>query len=349
MNTWLEIVAPGLGVSVQDAGRPGHRAIGVPVSGALDPFFLAAANRLAGNPPATAGLEVLLAGPVLRATGRPIRIALAGDMGARLEPANAPPCPVPPWSSLTLHPGDLLRVGAPRGTGYLAVAGGLVGEASLGSLSSYPRAGLGWPLLQAGSLLPCHAAKTPDTPALQAPPLAHEDGPLRVMPGPQQAHFTAAALGTLQAAPYQVGRSSDRMGLRLDGAPLAHSALGADIVSDGVTPGALQVPADGQPILLLADCQTVGGYPKIATVIRADLPRLAHLRPGDNLRFVTADAGQAALARACLHRRLADWADRIRPRRALPDSATLLAANLAGNAVRGDEDPTLDTPESPQP
>lgn len=288
MNAWLEIVSPGLGVSVQDAGRSGHRAIGVPLSGALDPTGLAAANLLAGNEAGAAGLEVLLAGPVLRAVDAPLRIAL-------------------------------------------------------GSRASYPRAGLGPPPLQAGQRLPCLPAADCGLPDVQADPLLHPDGPIRVIPGPQAGHFTPSALATFLSEPYRIGQQRDRMGIRLDGPPLAHSELGADIVSDGVAPGAIQVPADGRPILLLADCQTVGGYPKIATVIRADLPRIAHLQAGDSLRFAAVDARQAAAARADLASRLQAWQASIRPRGGLTDSAALLAANLAGAAVRGDEDP-LQTP-----
>ncbi|TXG87752.1 MAG: allophanate hydrolase subunit 2 family protein, partial [Zoogloea sp.] len=157
--------------------------------------------------------------------------------------------------------------------------------------------------------------------------------------GPQDEHFTAAALEAFLSQPFRITRERDRMGMRLAGPLLAHSARGADIGSDGLTPGAIQVPADGQPILLLADCQTVGGYPKIATVIRADLPRLAHLQPGDEIRFRAVDADEAAAARAALARRLSDWLASARPAQAGgdPDTAVLLAANLAGAAVRGDD------------
>lgn len=130
------------------------------------------------------------------------------------------------------------------------------------------------------------------------------------------------------------------MGLRLAGPRLVHVPGGADIVSDGVTPGAIQVPADGQPIVLMADCQTVGGYPKIATVIRADLPRLAHLPPGAEIRFVAVDATHAAEARAAQARLLAGWRTTQRPavRHGDIPTGTLLAANLAGAALRGDEE-----------
>ena len=335
MNPQLRIESPGLGVSIQDRGRLGHRRIGVPRSGALDPLRLAAANGLAGNPADAAALEITLAGPLLQAVGGPIRVALGGPLDAVLEAADGTRCPVPAWSTATLHDGDRLRVGAPRGVGYLAVAGGLRTPPQLGSRATYARAGL-CPL---PDRLPCRAFDGDATldwigPAALDPP----DGPIRAMAGPQIDHFTAASLDAFTREPFRVTRERDRMGLRLDGPRLAHTAKGADIVSDGVTPGTVQVPADGRAIVLLADCQTVGGYPKLAVVIQADLPRLAHLQPGDALRFRFVDAAEAARARADQARRLGDWLARIRPRHAAPDTATLQAANLAGAAVRGDED-----------
>lgn len=331
----LQLESPGLGVSIQDRGRIGHRSIGVPVSGALDPLFLAAANALAGNPPETAGLEVLLAGPLLRAEGGPVRVALAGEMDARHIDAAGERRPVAAWSTVTLQAGDRLQVGSPRGVGYLAVAGGILTPHQLGSLATYARAGLG--LLPAS--LPC-TAFAGDTPEWIAPaPLLHPDGPIRVIVGPQIDHFDADAREAFAADTFTVTPERDRMGLRLAGPQLAHNARGADIVSDGVTPGTIQVPADGRAIVLLADCQTVGGYPKLAVVIRADLPRLAHLQPGDGLRFRFVDAAEAAAARADAAHRLAKWIAALRPRgTAGTDSAALLAANLAGAAVRGDED-----------
>ena len=344
MSARLAIRAPGLGVSIQDGGRHGHRHIGVPLSGALDPVFLAAANGLLGNPADSAGLEVLLAGPLLEALDAPVRIALAGAMGARHLGSAGTRRAMPAWSTLTLQPGEQLQVGSPRGVGYIAIEGGLLTPPLLGSRSTYARAGL----IHPATTLPCQTARGHGS-ERQNLALSHEDGPIRVIPGPQDEHFSAAALERFYTEAFQLTRQRDRMGLRLAGPRLEHSRLGADIVSDGATPGAIQVPADGQPILLLADCQTVGGYPKIATVIRADLPRLAHLQAGDEVRFRAVDADEAAAARAALARRLSDWLAGARPAQASgdPDTATLLAANLAGAAVRGD-DPHL-WPDSTRP
>lgn len=343
MSVALEILSPGLGVSVQDLGRPGQRSIGVPLSGALDPLLLAAANHLAGNPPGAAGLEVLLAGPALRAVGGPVGVALAGELAGRIVGAGGEARPLAAWSAAVLLPCDTLQLGSPRGVGYLAVSGGLLTPPMLGSRATYARAGLGGlggRGLAAGDRLPCAPFAGSPQHALQAAPLQHPGGPLRVIPGPQADHFTPAALASFYNAPWALTPARDRMGLRLAGPPLAHVPGGADIVSDGVAPGAIQVPADGQPIVLLADCQTVGGYPKIATVIRADLPRLAHLPPGAEIRFEAVDAAQAADARATQARLFAGWRASVRPRAHAGEIPTeiLLAANLAGAALRGDEE-----------
>ena len=339
----LEIVSAGLGVSVQDAGRPGHRSIGVPLSGALDPVFLSAANHLAGNSAALAGLEVLLAGPTLRAVGGPLCIAVAGDLAGRIVGAGGDARPLAAWSAAVLQPGDTLQLGSPRGIGYVAVSGGLLTPPMLGSRATYARArlgGVGGRVLAAGDRLPCAPFAGSPQHALQAAPLQRPGGAIRVIPGPQADHFTSGALARFYGEPWALTPARDRMGLRLAGPCLAHTPGGADIVSDGVTPGAIQVPADGQPIVLLADCQTVGGYPKIACVIRADLPRLAHLLPGAEVRFVAVDAPRAAAARAAQARSFAAWRASLRPaaRHGGIATETLLAANLAGAALRGDEE-----------
>ena len=173
-----------------------------------------------------------------------------------------------------------------------------------------------------------------------APPWRHDAAPLRVIAGPQRAHFDDPAFTAFLAGPWTVTPAADRMGLRLAGPRLGHTARGAEIVTDGVTPGAIQVPADGQPIVLRADCQTTGGYPKIATVIAADLPRLGHLRPGDTLSFSAVDAAAAARARQEQGRLFAAWRAALS---ALPpagglDATALYAANLVGGVLRGDED-----------
>ena len=307
----LEILNCPLPASLQDLGRSGYRHFGVPLSGALDTFALRLANALVRNAADAAALEMRLAGPRLRAHA-PVRVALA-HAAAVIERHEGQREPLPAWHSATLGPGDILKIGAVQGgAGYLAVAGGFDVPPILGSRSTYARVGLG-NLLQEGMTLPVGAADLagPELAVLPAPTFLDES-PLRVIPGPQREAFTDEAYATLFSAAYTVSRAADRMGLRLDGPALAH-VKGADIVSDAVTPGAIQVPGDGLPIVLLADGQTVGGYAKIATVISADLPRLGRLLPGDVVRFAAVSIDAAHAARAALETRLTQLIAGLRP------------------------------------
>jgi 5-oxoprolinase (ATP-hydrolysing) subunit C len=341
MTCTLEVVEPGVANSVQDFGRFGYRAIGVPVSGAADPWLLAAANQLLDNRHDATGIEISLLGPRLRVVSGSARLALAGEVGGRVFRANGSVHEQPPWQSATVRAGDMLQVGGvAQGIAYLAVSGGVDVPPQLGSRSTYARARLGGidgrPLAR-GDHLRCSAAAGKAWLEYRADgPLPIEEGPLRVVLGPQDDYFTRAALQTFLAEPYTVTRDADRMGMRLHGPLLRHRpAKGADIVSDGVVPGAIQVPANGQPIVLLADCQTVGGYPKIATVIRADLHRLAHLRPGQQLRFAGVTIDEARRAWRAQADRLAQWIAGIAAFRpaGVVDEAALYACNLVSGMV----------------
>lgn len=344
MNGLVEVLEAGVAVTVQDRGRFGYRSIGVPVSGALDPVLLAAANALLGNACDAAGLEVCLRGPALKVVRGPVRFVLAGKVGARLMRSSGATADLRAWQTATLFPGDVAQVGAvARGVAYVGISGGFDVPCQLGSRSTYLRAGLGGVqgrALAVGDRLPCRLLDREDGPehcASAAP--ARAEGPVRVILGPQDDHFSPAALRTFLGASYRITRDADRMGARLDGPLLAHNELGADIVSDAVVPGAIQVPADGRPIVLLADCQTTGGYPKIATVIQADLPRLAHLRPGDEIRFRRVTQAEAAEARQAAAADFASWVDGIRAYSppGVVDEAALYAGELISGAVRGDE------------
>ncbi|HJV25235.1 MAG TPA: biotin-dependent carboxyltransferase family protein [Aromatoleum sp.] len=344
MSGVVEIVDSGLAVSVQDRGRTGYRNIGVPVSGALDPVLMAAANALVGNPSEAAVLEVGLSGPSLKALSGTVRVGLSGEMGAQLVNTRGQVLKVAPGRTATLFPGDILRIGGvSHGVGYVALSGGVQVPEQLGSRSTYLRAAIGGVqgrAPKAGDRLQCEAVRgDPWLESRARAPWHHETGPIRVILGPQEDHFTPQAVANFLTRPYAVTRDMDRMGLRLDGEKLAHNEKGAEIVSDGVAPGTIQVPANGQPIVLMADCQTSGGYPKIATVIRADLPRLAHLRPGDELRFVAVSHAEAAEAVREQMRRLADWVSAIQTFRppGVIDEAALYGANLICGVVRGDE------------
>ncbi len=332
----LEVLQAGPANAVQDAGRLGHRAIGVPVSGAADPVLLACANALLGNAPDAAGLELPLMGPTLRAIEAPVRVALAGAVEAALQRADGQSQHVPSNHTVTLHRDDVLRVGAVMtGVAYLALAGGCQVPLQLGSRSTYARAHLGGVqgrALAAGDLLACAALQGDPWLERRGAPWQHAQGPIRVMLGPQDDAFTPQAIEQLLSQPFQVTRECDRMGMRLEGPQLTHRA-GADITSDGVVPGAIQVPGNGAPIILFADAQTVGGYAKIATVIRADLPRLAHMRPGLSLRFEAVTRAQALQARDDLAARLAQWQARIETY--LPPGVLDVQALHGGNLVSG--------------
>ena len=301
MTATLEIVAPGALATIQDLGRSGWRRSGVPRAGALSPALLRIANTLAGNPEATPAIEFFVVGPTLKAVDGPVLLGIAGDCPLTLTGADGQPRQLDAWRSVTLQPGDTLRIGAPRASraGVVAVRG-LVVPAVLGSAATYTRArlgGLGGRALAAGDKLVLAALALQHGAApvgrwLPRPP-ATDRSAIRVVPGPQADHFDAAALAAFFAADYSVSADADRMGVRLLGLVLTHNAKGSEIVSDATVPGAIQVPGNGQPIVLLADGQTAGGYPKIATVISADLPRLALAPVGSSLRFAPVTVAQA--------------------------------------------------------
>jgi biotin-dependent carboxylase-like uncharacterized protein len=334
MSARLAVIRPGAGVAAQDFGRAGFRALGVPLSGALDPLLLAAANALAGAPEGSAGLEILLAAPELRVEQGALRIGLSGDLSGVLTRASGARENIPSWRGLVLREGDALALRMGRGPAYLGFSGGLDLPQVLGARATFLRAGFGGlegRALAAGDALSCGAAAEGD---FFAPPLLHESGPIRFIPGPQADHFTPDALALFSAAEWRGGADSDRMGLRLSGPRLIHSARGANIVSDGATPGTIQVPGDGQPIVLRADCQTSGGYAKIGCAISADLPRLAHVAPGDIVTFAPVDHAEAAAARGRTRENFGQWRRRIAPLDGW-DPEKLWSENLISGATSG--------------
>lgn len=283
----LRVLSPGLFTTVQDGGRKGLMHLGLSRAGAADYESLVRANRLVGNHPEAALLEITAQGPHL-AFLVPCRIALSGaDLQARLDGR-----PIPVGQAAQVREGSSLSFGPlARGLrGYLAVSGGIDVPAVLGSRCTDTVARLGGlegrPLRSGDSLAlgretqgsgPCH---------LDQFSLSQGCFQVRAVPGPQEEHFAPSALKDLARSSFQVDPSSDRMGLRLRGErPLSHSRLGPGILSEGICPGAVQVPGSGQPIVMLANAQTTGGYAKIAQVITPDLSRLAQAKPGDTVRF----------------------------------------------------------------
>jgi biotin-dependent carboxylase-like uncharacterized protein len=281
----IEVLSAGPLTTVQDAGRYGWRALGVPAAGPADPVGHAAANRLVGNPAGAAALECTLTGPRLRFAA-PARVAVVGAVaavdGSRVDGVADVPA------------GGVLAVGrtVPGARGYVAVAGGIAVAPVLGSRGTDTLAGLGPPVLVAGMRLPVGPAVGPVAGVAGAVP----GGPVRLIAGPHDDWFEGGALETLCANPYTVTPAADRVGLRLAGPPLRRSRTG-ELPACGMVAGALQVPPDGQPILLLANHGPTGGYPVIAVVATVDLTLPGQARPGTELRFAltTRDAAVRAL------------------------------------------------------
>jgi KipI family sensor histidine kinase inhibitor len=281
---------PGLLTSVQDRGRQGHRRLGVSGAGPLDGPAHAAANRAVGNGPEAATLECTALGPALEFLA-PVRFAVTGaDLGAVLERADLGAWPVPPAAGILARPGNVLRFAGRRSgcRAYIALRGGIDVPAVLGARATDLQSGFGGLLgraLRAGDRLGVAQSSAPGTP-VESAALQHASSvTVRVVLGPQADYFAGSTVASFLAGSFRLGSTSDRVGCRLEGEPVRHQGP-AEILSDGMVPGSIQVPPDGQPIVMLHDGPTTGGYPKIATVVTADLPLLAQLVPGEGeLRF----------------------------------------------------------------
>lgn len=298
----IEVLRAGLCDLVMDQGRPGYAALGVPVGGAADPTALACANRLVGNSREAAGLEITLAGPMLHFPVGGV-VALSG---ARFAASRSSGAAVPWHAALALAAGETLMLGrAEAGCRcWLAVRGGIAVPQLMGSRSTFLPAGFGGHQgrrLQSGDALPAGNAVEAAVCKLALPPASPSGSVLRVITGPQAGQFDDAGLAAFFGSTYRVGPASDRRGLRLLGAAVTHRTL--ELPSQGVLPGAIQVPPDGQPIVLGWDGPVSGGYPVIAGVITADWPLLAQLQPGDSLQFETiaVDAAQTLARQTGIH------------------------------------------------
>lgn len=302
-----EVLTGGVQATVQDAGRPGYGALGVPRAGAMDRFALAAANLSAGNAPDAAAIEIALGGLALRFL-RSCRIAIAGaDLDAQLDGAA-----LVNWSSHMVAAGARLRFnGRIRGVrAYLAIEGGITVAPVLGSRSTYLPGGWGG--------FEGRALRARDVLAASLPPpttlnfrLRPEQRPaysafptIRCIVGPHIEAFNVAATGRFFDATYRLSLACDRMGYRLEGPALASSEQA--LPSAGVVSGCIQIPPDGQPIVLMADAQTTGGYPILATVIGPDLSLLAQLLPGDKVRFQPITPERATIIARAQHAVLFD-------------------------------------------
>jgi antagonist of KipI len=271
---------------VQDLGRPGYLRVGIPASGPVDEGAFVLANRLVENADGAAGLECTLIGPRVEFTDER-RVAVTGaDMAVALNGAEAPR-----GQAFRVKAGDVLKLGPARSgvRAYLAVSGGIDTPPALGSRATYPRGqlgGLGGRALKKGDDLPLGPARAGRLGRIRAAAMFEyaSEPEIRVVLGPQAHRFTAAGIAAFLEGPYEMLPQSDRMGARLRGPVIEHTQ-GHDIISDGIPLGGIQVVGDGQPIVLLVDRQSTGGYTKIATVCSFQIGRVGQVRPGQRLTF----------------------------------------------------------------
>jgi len=312
----IRILEPGPFATVQDLGRYGYQDRGVPVSGAMDPLSLRVGNVLVGNDEGAAGIEITWGGFEAEFGEDGVFCLTGAQADARLNGA-----PIPFWNPLSVRKGDRVRIDtASVGARiYCCVAGGMDVPIVMGSRSTYVKAGFGGfegRVLQRGDTLACGKPPYRPVPFIDPHwvPLWGEDVLVRCVFGPQADAFPEEILEIFGSSEYIVTSRSDRMGIALDGTPLAHRT-GPDILSDGIVSGAVQVPGDGRPIVLMADRQTTGGYTKIATVIRSDIPRMAQVLPGYRIRFEAVDPSEARWLTLKEEFRFRRWVESVRSER----------------------------------
>lgn len=291
----FEVLSPGLFTTLQDLGRFGFEDQGVPPAGAMDEFSASIANALVDNPADTGVLELTLTGPTLHLAGdAPVYVALTGHLAINLNGK-----PQAGYQCFKLQPGDILSI--PRvlsgARGYLAVAGGFRAKPVMGSVSTLMRAGLGGfagrQLIKGDSLPLLSSRKPPVINQLTQRILPQQERrPIRMIWGPQDDYFSDEAKLAFTSNSWTLSDQCDRMGYRLSGMAIPHEK-GFNIVSDAIARGSIQIPGNGQPIVAMNDRQTTGGYPKIATVIRADHARMGQFKPGETLSFEAVSVGKA--------------------------------------------------------
>lgn len=337
MTTHLRILRAGPGATIQDGGRRHFRRYGVTPAGPMDWAAFRTANLALGNAAEAAAIEIGLGGLAIGCVDAAVPLAFCGGGfswardGRKLRSAMR----------LTLQPGETLSA-QPGGFGafaYLAVAGGIATPPVLGSRATHTRAHLGGlegRMLREGDPLPLAASSfAPQTEAeIAAPWLGKDDRPLRVILGPQQDYFTSEALSIFFGAEFRLTHTADRMAYKLEGPKIAH-AHDFNIVSDGIALGAIQIAGDGQPLVLMADHQPTGGYPKLGHVARADICRLAQLRPDESCRFREIDVEAARAALLAFEDAIATTPAHLKPLRRSPSSEDLLRINLISGVVDG--------------
>ena len=291
----IEIITPGILTTVQDFGRVGVMKNGFTQNGAMDRYSMTVANRLCGNCDSAPVLEMTVLGVTARFTQDTVVCVSGADFGAKINDK-----PIKRNKAYKINKGDILSMGAAKSgmRAYLAVAGGIVGEYVFGSASTNLKFAFGGHFgkkLQSGDVLSIGTGAFPlgEIDKWEIPESEYsKDAQLRVVLGPQNEMFTDEDIRLFLSQKYEVTAQSDRMGIRLSGEPLK-SKNGMDIISDGIVFGSVQVPNSGEPIILMADHQTTGGYAKIATVISVDLPRASQLSAGNTVRFKSVTVEEA--------------------------------------------------------
>jgi biotin-dependent carboxylase-like uncharacterized protein len=311
----FRVIKPGLFTTVQDLGRWGYQRLGVPVSGAMDEYAFAAANLLGGNRLNDASLEITLIGPEFEALHK-AQIAVAGADFSLAINGNL----VSMWETINIEKGDLITFAGSAQSGcraYLAVKGGIDVPLVLGSRSTYARGGFGGNegrALKTGDLIRVFASeksvKIKRTVPPELVPCYDKEFSVDVILGPQEDTFTAEGVETFLSSPYAVTPESDRMGYRLTGTPIERKST-AELVTEALVKGSAQVPSNGQPIILMADAQTSGGYPKIATVCTPGASRLAQAKPNDKVHFNKVSLSQAHTQYAEYKKRLHQLENRL--------------------------------------
>ena len=330
--TSLRIRKTGPATSVQDGGRRGWQRFGLATSGAVDILALAVANTLVGQPPAAAALEIGPSAFEAEIASGAARIAVAGASRTIRVAGRA----VPPATTVVAGTGDVIQVSsATDGVfTYLAFEGGIAGAPQLGSMAVHQRGGLGVPLprpLSHSDTIAVGAAGSWACEKELPRPAQDERPDIRVILGPQDDYFSRATILKFLSSEWHVSAASDRMGYRLIGEPLDH-AKGFNIISDGTVTGSIQVPGNGIPLVLLPDRGTVGGYPKIAVIVTADLARFAQTPAGGSVAFRAVDLDEAQADARRLAQTIARLGEHVRP--LLPTAPSVLAGlNLAGNCV----------------
>ncbi len=296
----VSVIKPGMLTSVQDLGRWGYQASGVPVAGAMDLPALRIGNVMIGNQENAAALEVTLMGPELAVSGEGLAVFAGAELGFAVNGHE-----VGSWKAVTLSDGDVISFKGPRGCGCrgcLCFSGGIDVPVIMGSRSTYTRAKIGGHegrALKQGDVLkvadpsPLWKKNNGFSPAKELLPDYNPELPLKILTGLQADAFTEAGLKTLFESEYTVSSESDRMGCRLEGPKVEHKESGADIVSDGIPLGTVQIPGHGLPIAMLADRQTTGGYTKVGVLTASSIQALVQRMPGMKVHFKRTDMESA--------------------------------------------------------